>query len=267
MRYVIDHDYHIHSWLSSCSADPEQSNERILRYAEENGLKQICLTNHFWDEKVEGAIDWYAAQGYEHISQALPLPQSEKVRFLFGCETELNLSMTLGISPQRYDCFDFIVIPTTHLQLKGFTISEKDSSAPESIAKCWIDRLESILDMSLPFHKVGIAHLTSCYLAPASREEWLEVLDLIPERTLVKLFCKAANRGVGIELNPFAINCTDKEAVTVLRPYQIAKQCGCRFYCGSDAHHPQALYSAKVTLERTIVWLELQEEDTWEVPV
>ena len=31
MKYVFDHDFHIHSQLSSCSRDPEQNNERILK--------------------------------------------------------------------------------------------------------------------------------------------------------------------------------------------------------------------------------------------
>lgn len=60
MRYSIDHDLHIHSQLSSCSSDSEQTPARILRYAQENGLKEICLTDHFWDETVEGASGWYA---------------------------------------------------------------------------------------------------------------------------------------------------------------------------------------------------------------
>ena len=50
MRYVFDHDFHIHSELSSCSRDPEQSPERILAYAKENGLKKIVITDHFWDD-------------------------------------------------------------------------------------------------------------------------------------------------------------------------------------------------------------------------
>ena len=39
MRFTVDHDYHIHSTLSSCSNDPAQSTERILQYAKDNGLK------------------------------------------------------------------------------------------------------------------------------------------------------------------------------------------------------------------------------------
>ena len=59
MRFVIDDDFHIHSFLSDCSRDPAQTSERILDYARQNGLRTICLTNHFWDEKIPGASDWY----------------------------------------------------------------------------------------------------------------------------------------------------------------------------------------------------------------
>ena len=55
MKYIVDHDYHIHSQLSSCSRDPEQTPERILRYAKDNGLTKLVLTDHYWDSAVEGA--------------------------------------------------------------------------------------------------------------------------------------------------------------------------------------------------------------------
>ena len=64
MKYVFDHDFHIHSKLSSCSRDAGQSNERILQYAKQNHLKTICLTDHFWDDAVEGASSWYKKQNY-----------------------------------------------------------------------------------------------------------------------------------------------------------------------------------------------------------
>ncbi|MBQ9543675.1 MAG: PHP domain-containing protein, partial [Clostridia bacterium] len=47
--YAVDHDLHIHSQLSSCSSDPELTPERILAYAEQFGLKTVCVTDHFWD--------------------------------------------------------------------------------------------------------------------------------------------------------------------------------------------------------------------------
>ena len=60
MKYVFDHDFHIHSQISSCSRDPGQTNERILQYAEEEGLHTIVLADHFWAESIPGASKWYS---------------------------------------------------------------------------------------------------------------------------------------------------------------------------------------------------------------
>ena len=260
MKFICDNDLHIHSKISSCSNDPEQSNERILRYAKENGLKTICLTDHFWDDAVDGASNWYKPQNYEHIAAALPLPQSENTRFLFGCETELDRFLTLGVSKEKLDKFDFVIIPTTHFHMKGFTLSNEEASDAQSRANAWVKRLNAVLDMDLPFHKIGIAHLTCALIAP-TREEYIEVLKLIPNEEMERLFSKATRLDVGIELNSGDMGFGDAEADVVLRPYRIAKQCGCKFYCGSDAHHPKDFDNAKALFERAIDLLELTEED------
>lgn len=260
MRYVVDNDLHIHSHISLCSCDPEQTNDRILQYAQENELNTICLTDHFWDETVEGASGWYSKQNYGHVEAAKPLPQSKGIRFLFGCETELNSSLTLGISKEKFDLFDFIIIPTTHFHMKGYTLSEEDASSAENRAKAWVKRFAAVLNMELPFSKIGIAHLTCGLIAP-KREEYLEVLRLIPEDEMRELFIRAAKLGVGIELNSSDMNFAEGEADVVLRIYKIAKECGCKFYLGSDAHHPKGLDNAKAIFERSVEMLELTEDD------
>ncbi len=57
MKYVIDHDYHIHSTLSSCCPDRDQTPQNIIKIAEEHGYASICLTDHFWDSSVPGASE------------------------------------------------------------------------------------------------------------------------------------------------------------------------------------------------------------------
>ena len=260
MKYKIDNDLHIHSELSLCSCDAEMNAENILKYARKNGLATICITDHFWDSAVDGATPWYAQMNYEYISKILPLPQAEDVRFLFGCETELKLDLTLGISKERMDSFDFIVIPTTHFHMSSFTIPEESTASAELLAGEWIDRLDAVLDMDLPFHKVGIAHLTCVLIAP-EREKYLDVLRALPEDEMKRVFTKAAQRGVGIELNADDICFTDEEADVVLKPYKIAKACGCKFYLGSDAHHPFELEGAPARFERVVDLLELTEDD------
>lgn len=258
MKYVIDNDLHIHSHISLCSGDPNQTNERILQYAVENNLKTICLTDHFWDESVEILPEsWYKGQGYDHIAAALPLPQKEGVRFLFGCETELDRTLTLGIAKEHLDRFDFIIIPTTHMHMNGFTLTDAEGQNAQTRASAWVTRLDAVLSMDLPFYKVGIAHLTCSLIAP-QREMYLETLSLLPDEEMYRLFTKAAKLGVGIELNE---NLKAGEEEIVLRPYRIAKACGCKFYLGSDAHTVGGLGGAMKKFQTMIDALALTEDD------
>ena len=39
--FSLFQDYHIHTFLSSCSSDPEQTAERILQYGRENGISRV----------------------------------------------------------------------------------------------------------------------------------------------------------------------------------------------------------------------------------
>lgn len=256
MRYSFDNDLHIHSQLSRCSRDPEQTTDAILKYALDNKLKTICLTDHYWDENVPGPSDWYAKQDYAHIAQALPLPQADGVRFLFGCETDLRADLTLGISSAVYDRFDFIVIPTTHLHMEGFTCRGDEDA--EERARLWVSRFDAVLNMELPFHKVGIAHLTCDLMYPGHSAETLKCLS---ESDYTALFKKAAKLGVGIELNFDSSSLTEENKDLVLLPYRIAKAEGCKFYFGSDAHHLEKFTLEKQNAETIIDLLELEESD------
>ena len=113
MKFIVDHDYHIHSYLSSCSNDDAQNPTAILEYAKKNQFKKICLTDHFWDDAILGASPWYKPQNLEHIRKALPLPQADGVQFFFGAETEMDKFMTIGCSKESLQSLDFLIIPTT----------------------------------------------------------------------------------------------------------------------------------------------------------
>ena len=72
--------------------------------------------------------------------------------------------------------------------------------------------------------------------------------------------------GMGIELNSYDMRYSPEEADTVLRPYRIAKECGCKFYLGSDAHHPQGLDEAIPLFQKGVEALGLQESDKYHIP-
>ena len=265
MKYNVDHDYHIHSKLSSCSKDPEQTSERILQYAAENGFSEICVTDHYWDSAVVGASGWYRPQNFDHINKINPLPQAGEIKFLFGCETEMDKFMTLGIPSSRFSDFDFVVIPTTHLHMTGFTISDEDAKSNEKRAELWVKRLDAVINMDLPFHKVGIAHLACSLINHKSRKNYIETMSLIPDEEMKRLFTELAKVGCGIELNQDDMSFSNEEADIVLRPFRIAKDCGCKFYLGSDAHHPTAFEKSKEIFERAVMLLDLSEKDRFRI--
>ena len=262
MRFPVDHDYHIHSKLSSCSKDPEQSTAHILEYAKEHGYRQICLTDHFWDETVDGASRWYTPQNYDHVRQSLPLPQAEGIEFLFGVETEMTKDNILGISPARYDAFDFIIVPISHFHMVGFTLSEEDAATVEGRANRFLAKLEAVLSMPLPFHKIGLAHMANDTIGGRDLTMYCQVLRQITGERLRALFTKAAALGVGIELNTSCLAFrSEEETQAVTDFYTVAKECGCKFYIGTDAHHPAQLVGQKDVAQRFIDRLGLTEED------
>ena len=265
MNFRFDHDLHIHSKISSCSADPKQTNEAILAYAKKNELATICLTDHYWDERVEGPSDWYAPQNTEHIKAALPLPQAEGIRFLYGCETDMRADMTIGISKERFDEFDFVIIPTTHMHMKEFTVPKEAAGKPDALARLWTDKLDALLAMDLPFHKIGIAHLC-CYLIGGGDDTlYQNTMAALKDADLKRIFSLAAKKGVGIELNKGDFSFSHGAREDILRVFGIAKAEGCKFYLGTDSHHPEGFDGAADCFATAIRLLGLTEKDKFRI--
>lgn len=267
MRYITDNDLHIHTFASPCSADPEMTPERILDYAEENGFSLVCITDHFWDETVPGASPFIAShETFAHLAKNLPLPKREGIRLMFGCECELDRYGALSISRDTFDKFDFVAIPINHFHMDGFTIAEEDFNRPDRVAKLWTERFLHVLSMDLPFHKIGFAHLTCELMATSSRIAHIEVCDLIPDEDLRRCFSLAARRGAGIELNfETFFDYSESELERVMRIYRAAKREGCKFYFGSDAHHPSDFARSKEKFERVVDILDLTEKDKYKI--
>ena len=266
MTYQIDHDFHIHTRLSVCSQDEGQTPASILEYAKRENLRTVCITDHHWDEDIpcNTAVNfWYERQGNAHIRQSLPLPTDPEVCMLFGCEADMDSDNVIGLAPDKYDDFGFIVVSTTHFHHMGGPKWENMSN--QDIANRWVERVDAVLDSDLPFHKTGIAHLTCYLINMRSREDYLETLQLIPQSELERVFTKAAACGIGIELNADEMLFDESETDIVMRIYRTAKACGCKFYLGSDSHERDAFLGVKEKFQRAIRLLDLQESDKFRV--
>ena len=262
MRFTFDHDLHIHSSVSPCGGDPAQTPARILQYAEENGLTTICLTDHYWDETVPAPYGVGAGVSTAKLKSVLPLPQKEGVRFLFGAETDMDRALTVGVGPQMADELDFIIVPLNHRHMSGFSCrGDEDAAARDELI---VRRFEALLASPLPFHKVGLAHFTDGLVFPGGKNT--DVLNRIPDGEYRRLFRRAAALGIGVELNMPAAKAELRvmnwqEDRDELRVYILAREEGCKFYFGSDAHTVPGLGWAKRNAEKIIELLDLKEAD------
>ena len=191
MRFIADHDFHIHSTVSRCCKDPLQTPERILSYAKENGFRKVCLTNHFWDENVKSEAEWIDEHGYKYLTCVLPLPTADGIDFLFGAELDMDYNGVLGISPEILDTLDFVTIATTHMHLAGNTVRVKISS-PEEAAEIWLQKIRTLLSLDLPFYKTGIAHMTTGHIL---KEKTADVIRLLKDDDLYEVFSDCAKKG------------------------------------------------------------------------
>ena len=148
--------------------------------------------------------------------------------------------------------------------MKDFTITEEDMANTDRKAQLWVERFEAVLNMRLPFHKIGIAHPACTLMAGrrATEEEYLQTLKKLPLLDMERIFKKAAKLGVGIELNQDDIKYfTGEKDDPHMLPFQIAKECKCKFYLASDAHHPVDFTKCPSRFEKGIELLELEEQD------
>ncbi len=237
----ITQDMHLHTLLSACSQDPGQTPAALVDWAAAHGVRTICLTDHFWDEKVPGASDWYAPQNRAHHHRIYGmLPQdTQGVTVLVGCECEYLGGDKLSIAPDAMAAMDFINIPIDHFHMKDFVCPASVRTA-EEVAALYLVRFREVLELPLPWEKIALAHLNDIL---SFQEILPQVLDTLPEAELGTLFTRCARLGAKVEINT-SICARDlwyRHIPQHRRFLGLAKECGCQFTFGSDSHHPQEL--------------------------
>ena len=231
--FPINHDLHNHTALSECCADEKMTAANTFAFAKEHGYEKVVITDHFWDPAAPGASDWYAPQDLDHVRKILPLPKSDTLELLFGCETEFCGGNKIGITRDCYSAFDMIVVPVNHFHMEGF-VRPVDCNDEVKVAELLTARLEELCRLSLPWRKIGVAHLNAANIEGI---DYNVALGLAPEARLREVFRFLGKNGAGIELNAacFLPGWREYEDAA-LRLFRIALEENCRFYCASDAH-------------------------------
>ena len=234
---IVDHDLHVHTFLSACCSDESATADRMIARAAEVGLRTIGFANHMWDSRVPGASDWYRPQSYEHIIRIREQIPADTlgVRVLVGCETEYCGGGKVGISREVAEQLDFVLIPMSHTHMKGF-VTPSWVDGPRDIASLMVERFGEVVELGLA---TGIAHP---FLPVGYREEVDEIVSLVSDGQLADCFGRAADRGVSIEVSTgFFPGLGDGETdgwhdETFLRVLSLARRAGCLFHFTSDTH-------------------------------
>ena len=238
---MFDHDLHIHTFLSTCCPDEQCVPANIIPAAAAAGLRTIGFADHMWDPRVPCDSDWHRPQTFEHISRVREMVPADThgVRVLFGCETEHLGNGRAAVSPEVAAQLDFVLVPISH---GGFVAP---TAGPLATAERWAKMMLQWFNEAVELEVItGIAH---AFLPGRFTEHSDEIIALIPDSAFADAFGRAAERGVSIGITQGCFpSLRGGEAdgfhdETFVRVFTIAREAGCLFHFGSDAHSLDAV--------------------------
>lgn len=233
----ITHDFHFHTFYSN-DADKTATIENYVRAAKEIGYKKLGVTEHFWDDKIEGAFDFYKPLNFEHFSQLkadIDKFNSDEVKIYFGAEVEYNPKIKApAITEETAEKFDFIIVPHSHVHE---TCPAMYAETPEKHLEYLLEVYDNILESRVNKYILSMAHPFELVRCPYSNEI---LIDMVSDDTFRRMFEKTAKRDIAVEINSGAIyrgkTDADVEKCSQIRMFKLAKESGCKFIFGSDAH-------------------------------
>jgi len=256
---IFRSDMHIHSFASVCCQDEKQTPENIVPLLAQNGYKKIGFTDHVWISKDVEPSHFYKTQNGERHLELLNFIHSCKweIEVLVGCETDMVAPGVFGISEEFKEKMDYVVMATDHFHMTNF-VEQPEKKTPECLGqhmlKFFISAAKSgIPDILVhPFFPYGYVELYDKSIASLSDAEILDAFGV------------AASNNIGIEINKCYLPNPQYERFfsleTPLRILTLAKQAGCTFTIGSDAHSLGS-FGVLEKLQTLAESLELTEKD------
>jgi HisJ family histidinol phosphate phosphatase len=260
-KMIATHDIHVHTHLSSCCKDEESTPQNLIKAASEKGYKLLGFADHMWNNPAYEPSNWYRPQNLEHllkIKQEIPA-DTMGVKVLVGCETEYCGNGVIGISSEVAGMLDFVLVPMSHLHMRGFVLPDRDYKNIE-VAKLMVGYFKEVLGL-------GIATCIAHPFQPLGFKDADGILNCISDDEFSECFSMAAEKGVSIEINAACF----REAHGIfddtyhdesfIRIFKIAKKCGCFFHFGSDAHSMINFRKRKDIMEMVSSQIGIEEKD------
>ena len=248
-------DLHLHTNLSSCAPNTTTVST-YLEHCETEGIKKIGISNHLYNDK-----------GIDHTlkikDEIYALQNSTSVQILLGCEMEVFYDEEFMLNKTTAAQFDYVLLAPSHIFNQMQHYEKFDLSSSDKIRNLIIDNFKRacLLDLGLP---TAICHPLYPICAPNQQE----ILDGMTDEQLAECYTLAAQHNKSIEIHA----CLYRDTVTLdqeglspsyIRMLSVAKQCGCKFHFGTDAHDAQSFINKHSLLLRAAERAGICEDDMW----
>lgn len=248
---LITHDFHIHTRLSLCAGENGGTLQGYLDQAQKFGLKKLGFANHFWDAAVgfdalyvnsnqeDGVPYFYKTQNFEHIyklKEEIDNTDTGDITVLFGAEGEYDpVNHSVAITEKVAEQLDFLLVPNSHTHMM---MDKKLYRPREAHRDFMVKAFEEIVTCPMSKYVDAIAHPFEP--VGESYEETTLIIACTDNNTFKRIFTLCAEKEIALEFNSSAMarvfDSTDNPEEH-MRMFSIAKECGCKFSFGSDAHH------------------------------
>ena len=250
-------DLHLHTNLSSC-APRESVVESYLPHCASEGVELLGIANHL-----------YSGKGVEHVlkirEEIANLGSEWSQKILVGCEAEVYNGKPQTISKSEAAGLDYLLLAPSHIFNQIGHYDGFDLSTSGKIRDLVLENFKYACswDLGVP---TGICHPLYPICAPRQQE----ILNLMTDEQLVDCYTLAAKSDKSIEIHACLYRNTvdlDEEGLSpsYIRMLTIAKECGCKFHFGSDAHNPDAFIGKHRLLERAAVRAGICKNNLWEI--
>ena len=240
------HDLHLHTGLSLCSGDPTATPELYVPLAKAQGVEMIGIADHLWDARVPvpNGVGGKFGPGYLEVWNILTFERQlahmaecerlqDGVRILYGVEAEF-FSGVLGLHESSIAMLDFVNCAHNHFH-QGPPALPEGYKSMEGMAYYMMKSFDDMLD------EPGV-DLAAHPLTPSimKGDDVVKLYEMIGQDRFAQSLTKAKEKGVSIEINLSEAIAFEKNPEvfqkTVLWMYRLAKEIGCFFHFGSDAH-------------------------------
>ncbi len=247
---LITHDIHIHTHLSRCGKENAIVSDYIEN-AKKLGLQLIGFSDHLWDdafpeykdfyEPHNTEVPFYEGQNVDHVlmlrSEINDANRDGTIKILHGAEVEYDpYRHDLAITEANAERFDYLIFPNSHTHM----VMPKDYYTDKRKHLSFM--MDAFMDaLNSPLHKyiVTMAHPFCAVCCPYGYEE---MLGMISDDDLKRCFDLCAEKNISVEINLSKFKdytISQIAASNNIRLFRIAKERGCKFTFGSDAHSVQ----------------------------